>query len=184
MVQKLCLFIMLFLSASVYAQNSSVKGVVIDFETAQPVPGAKVSLQNKDVSVVSGRDGGFVFKNLSSGQDVVNISVQGYESYHQSFLIGKDESVDLGSIPMVKNSTTNKSEENIQIFDESMLDDDDNTSSQSSSYLSGASDDTYLKAASYNFSPMRFNLRGYDQSSQATYINGVNFTDQERGRFN
>ena len=106
MVQKLCLFIMLFLSASVYAQNSSVKGVVIDFETAQPVPGAKVSLQNKDVSVVSGRDGGFVFKNLSSGQDVVNISVQGYESYHQSFLIGKDESVDLGSIPMVKNSTT------------------------------------------------------------------------------
>lgn len=89
MVQKLCLFIMLFLSASVYAQNSSVKGVVIDFETAQPVPGAKVSLQNKDVSVVSGRDGGFVFKNLSSGQDVVNISVQGYESYHQSFLIGK-----------------------------------------------------------------------------------------------
>lgn len=136
MVQKLCLFIMLFLSASVYAQNSSVKGVVIDFETAQPVPGAKVSLQNKDVSVVSGRDGGFVFKNLSSGQDVVNISVQGYESYHQSFLIGKDESVDLGSIPMVKNSTTNKSEENIQIFDESMLDDDDNTSSQSSSYLS------------------------------------------------
>lgn len=184
MVQKLCLFIMLFLSASVYAQNSSVKGVVIDFETAQPVPGAKVSLQNKDVSVVSGRDGGFVFKNLSSGQDVVNISVQGYESYHQSFLIGKDESVDLGSIPMVKNSTANKSEENIQIFDESMLDDDDNTSSQSSSYLSGASDDTYLKAASYNFSPMRFNLRGYDQSSQATYINGVNFTDQERGRFN
>ena len=60
-------------------------------------------------------------------------------------MIGKDESVDLGSIPMVKNSTTNKSEENIQIFDESMLDDDDNTSSQSSSYLSGASDDTYLK---------------------------------------
>ncbi|MEG1685165.1 MAG: carboxypeptidase-like regulatory domain-containing protein [Bacteroides sp.] len=185
MNQKLWLLMMLFFSASVFAQKSSVKGVIIDLETGNPISGVKVSLKDKNLSVVSSKDGAFVFKNLSSGADELSILASTYQLYRQSLLIGKNEKINLGNIALIKAAVVmSKQEESTQLFDESMMDDDDNTSTQSSSYLSGASDDVYLKAASYNFSPMRFNLRGYDQSAQSTYINGVNFNDQERGRFN
>ncbi|MEG1545819.1 MAG: carboxypeptidase-like regulatory domain-containing protein [Bacteroides sp.] len=185
MNRKLWLLMMLFFSASVFAQKSSVKGVIIDLETGNPISGVKVSLKDKNLSVVSSKDGAFVFKNLSSGADELSILASTYQLYRQSLLIGKNEKINLGNIALIKAAVVmSKQEESTQLFDESMMDDDDNTSTQSSSYLSGASDDVYLKAASYNFSPMRFNLRGYDQSAQSTYINGVNFNDQERGRFN
>lgn len=184
MTQKLCLFIMLLFSASVFAQKSSLKGVVIDFETSKPISGIMVSLKERNVSTASAKDGTFYFRNLSSGSDELVINATDFEPYSQQVLIGKDEKVNVGTIALFKVASSKKQEENIQLFDESMLDDDDNASSQSASYLSGASDDVYLSAASFNFSPMRFNLRGYDQSAQTTYINGVNFNDQERGRFN
>ena len=74
--------------------------------------------------------------------------------------------------------------ENTLLFDESMLEDEGATSSQSVAYLAGSSDDVFLSASSYVFSPMRFSIRGYDQRDQVTYINGIDFTDTERGRFN
>ena len=56
-----------------------------------------------------------------------------------------------------------------------MFDEEGSAASQSASYLSGAADDVYLQAASYSYSPMRFNVRGYEQRESSTYINGVNF---------
>ena len=64
------------------------------------------------------------------------------------------------------------------------INDEGSAASQSASYLSGAADDVYLQAASYSYSPMRFNVRGYEQRESSTYINGLNFNDLERGRFN
>ena len=184
MNRNLWLFIMLFFSVSAFAQKASLRGVLIDFETKAPVAGVKVSLKNKNISVTSSKDGVFIFKNLSSGVDELLVVSADYQPYQQSILIGKDEKINLGNIALIRVEKASQQEENIQLFDESVLDDDNETSSQSSSYLSGASDDIYLNAASYNYSPMRFSIRGYDQSASTTYINGINFNDQERGRFN
>ena len=184
MNRNLWLFIMLFFSVSAFAQKASLRGVLIDFGTKAPIAGVKVSLKNKNISVTSSKDGVFIFKNLSSGADELLVVSADYQPYQQSILIGKDEKIDLGNIALIRVEKASQQEENIQLFDESVLDDDNETSSQSSSYLSGASDDIYLNAASYNYSPMRFSIRGYDQSASTTYINGINFNDQERGRFN
>ena len=75
-------------------------------------------------------------------------------------------------------------EDNALLFDEAMLEDEGAVASQSVAYLTSSSDDPYLSATSYTFSPMRFSLRGYDQRDHATSINGKDFTDSERGRFN
>ena len=185
MNRNLWLFIMLFFSISAFAQKSELKGVIIDFGTGSPVVGAKVSLKVKNVSVPSVKNGKFIFKNLSPGTDELIIESPGYQIFTQNILIKKGEKIDLGNIALIKAAgVVPKSEENIRLFDESDLDDDDNVSSQSASYLAGASDDVFLNAASYNYSPMRFSVRGYEQNASTTYINGVNFNDQERGRFN
>ena len=69
------------------------------------------------------------------------------------------------------------------LLDEYQLEDEEGND-QSIGILSGASDDIYYNATSYDFSTMRFRIRGYDSEYSQMFINGVHFTDAIRGRFN
>ena len=65
------------------------------------------------------------------------------------------------------------------------LSDDDGESGQqevSTSVLT--SHDVFLNTASYQLSPMRFRVRGYENIYEQRYINGIPFNDQYRGVFN
>ena len=66
-------------------------------------------------------------------------------------------------------------DQNDMFFDQALLEDEEG-SAQSIAALTGASDDVYYNAASYNFQPMRFRVRGYDSKFTETYVNGINFT--------
>ncbi|ULT44415.1 hypothetical protein KRR40_14330 [Niabella defluvii] len=41
--------------------------------------------------------------------------------------------------------------------------------------------DPFLSAAEFNFSPVRFRLRGYETYGSAVYINGINFNGLDNG---
>ena len=69
------------------------------------------------------------------------------------------------------------------LFDQAAIEDEEGNS-QAVGVLTGASDNVYYNAANYDFSVMRFRLRGYDSYFTTTYINGVPFNDLARGRFN
>lgn len=69
------------------------------------------------------------------------------------------------------------------VLDENQIEDEEGND-QSIGMLAGASDDVYYNAASYDFSVMRFRLRGYAQEYSQMYVNGVHLTDAIRGRFN
>jgi hypothetical protein len=63
-------------------------------------------------------------------------------------------------------------------------DDDDDFASQNVISLATASQDVYTSETAYKFGAVRFNVRGFDNEYNQTYINGINFNDQIRGRFN
>lgn len=67
-------------------------------------------------------------------------------------------------------------------FTESQLNEDDDAG-QTVSSIMGVSNDLYLSEAGYLFSPMRFRLRAYKNTSNSMFINGVQFNDVERGVF-
>lgn len=69
------------------------------------------------------------------------------------------------------------------LFDQSMLDEEEGNV-QSIGALVGAGDNIYFSAASYDFSAMRFRIRGYDSQYTDVYINGMLMNDPVRGRFN
>ncbi len=69
------------------------------------------------------------------------------------------------------------------LFDQSMLDEEEGNV-QSIGALVGAGDNIYYSAASYDFSAMRFRIRGYDSQYTDVYINGMLMNDLARGRFN
>lgn len=64
----------------------------------------------------------------------------------------------------------------------SISDDDlDEGSTAAVSSILTAGRDPFLSSAEYNFSPVRFRLRGYENSGDAIYLNGVDFTALDNG---
>ena len=64
-------------------------------------------------------------------------------------------------------------------FTESQLDEDDDAG-QTVSAITGVNNDLYLSEVGYLFSPMRFRLRAYKNTSNDMFVNGVPFKDTER----
>lgn len=185
MNRKLWLLMTWLLVVPAFVQAASVKGVVVDYETNKPIANVKVAI--RDVSAVTDFDGNFELKKVRAGSVVVVFTAADYKAYSVDFVVNDGVNTLNASLqPKKADNTLNQQvlEDNVFELDESAIDDEGSAASQSASYLSGAADDVYLQAASYSYSPMRFNVRGYEQRESSTYINGLNFNDLERGRFN
>ncbi|MCH5715818.1 hypothetical protein [Niabella hibiscisoli] len=60
-------------------------------------------------------------------------------------------------------------------------DDPDDEGSNVVSSILTAGRDPFLSAAEFNFSPVRFRLRGYETQGNAVYINGIDFSGLDNG---
>ena len=181
---KLTLLLTLFLSLSVAAQTG-LRGTVIDSRTHAPVVGATVVLDEAGSSAITGPNGDFIITDAKPGTDRMLIFCYGYRDLFRNveLLNGID---DLGIIVIDPTSaaSADREEENADIvLTESMLEDEEGNAQQVGA-LTGATDNPYYKATNYNFSTMRFRIRGYNNEYSQTYINGINFNDAARGRFN
>ena len=181
---KLFMLLTLFLSLNTWAQ-SGLRGIVIDSRTSVPVVGATVLLDEQGVSAITGPSGDFVITDAKPGSDRVMILCYGYRDLvlDVTILNGID---DLGTIKLTPSSSEidDENNENAEIvLTESMLEDEEGNTQQVGA-LTGATDNPYYKATNYNFSTMRFRIRGYNNEYSQTYINGINFNDAARGRFN
>ena len=168
-----------------------VRGTVIDSATKKPVSGVVVSAAGGSKVAITAADGTYVLQDVEEGNGVIAFAGDQYATQAVDVTVMQTPTtvnVEVEPISdaqkVVLEDAQVSREDNTLLFDESMLEDEGATSSQSVAYLSGSSDDVFVSASSYVFSPMRFSIRGYDQRDQATYINGINFTDTERGRFN
>ena len=182
---KLFLLLSLFIALPAIAQNVGVKGIVLDKSTNAPVQGAIVSLDNQNITVTTSFDGSFRIANANPGNDNLSIVGYGFKDWSQKVTIIANVVENLGEIYLAPETVTDGSDYFSDEFtiNEAELEDEEGAS-QSISTLAGSSDNVYYNAASYDFSLMRFRLRGYDSEYSDTYINGVNFNDATRGRFN
>ena len=74
-------------------------------------------------------------------------------------------------------------DDNAYTFSEAQLGDENDDQSGSSVAHFSSNDDVYLSNVGYQFSPMRFKIRGYDSPYSYTYLNGLQMNDNETGRF-
>ncbi len=186
MRKKLLFAFAAFVSLSVGAQDV-VRGVVKTSDTGQPAIGAVVTLQGQSVSVLTDQNGQFVFEAPKTGDEVLTISQEGYDVESKAIVIKTANSLDLGVVALTSKEEEIRGELTQAMFTEMSdveFDEDDGLASQSISGVLYARGDVFGAAASYAFSPARYRIRGYDQRYESTYINGINFNDQERGRFN
>ena len=74
-------------------------------------------------------------------------------------------------------------EGSLVLLDEEAVSEDADQGDYNVSALMTSSNDVYISNTTWNFSAVRFKLRGYDYRYSGMYINGVNFNDPERGGF-
>lgn len=184
---KLKLFLMMLLAtvSQAFAQRATVKGSVVDGDTGSPIAGAMVTIPAQGISVTTGPSGDFIISNASEGDAVIVATAAGYSEEAVEATLYDGFTVEIGAIEIINQNllATYYAENEDILFDENALEDEEGAA-QSISALIGASDDIYYSATSYNFQPMYFRYRGYNQEYQTTYINGIAFNDLARGRFN
>lgn len=184
---RLKLFLLLLLTAVIpsLAQTTGVAGTVVDSNTGVPVSGATVMLDNQGLQATTDPSGEFRISTAKAGDDLLVIVAYGYQDVTMNVNIVNGVVDNLGIIKMLDSNlnTVFYEDQNDMLFDQNLLEDEEG-SAQSIAALTGANDDVYYNAASYDFQPMRFRIRGYDSKYNETYVNGVNFNDLARGRFN
>ncbi len=185
---KLFLLLMLTVCLPALAQKTGVSGKIIDATTGNPVSGAIVMLNQQGLSVTTGPTGEFIIEGATPGTDDIVVMAYGYEDLSSPVKITPATIGALGVLRLEAENTTGAGNifyesQQEAIFDQAALEDEEGNA-QSVGVLTGAGDNVYYNAASYNFSLMRFRTRGYDSYFNTTYINGISFNDLARGRFN
>ena len=180
---KLILLLLLVLWIPCMAATG-VKGTLTDARTGAPVSNANILLRDQAIFVTSGSDGVFTISNAQHGKDVLEIIASGYNDTYIDVDIVAGMMKNLGDIKLDPSGfDAPKLDSDDYLFNEEDILDDEGLS-QNVGTIQGATDDIYYQAANYKFSTMRFRLRGYEQNWQAGYVNGFNFNDAMRGRFN
>src|SRR5690606_14082769 len=99
------LVFMVLLSASVaFGQTASIKGKILDEDSAEPVIGANVILKGTSIGTITDVDGNFILEGISSGAHHVSISFVGYTTKEISIAVTQGKSINLGSISVVSQS--------------------------------------------------------------------------------
>ncbi len=163
---------------------SGVKGTLVDAATGKPVADANVFLRNQSLYVMGGADGVFSITKAAPGSDVLEISVYGYKDLDMDVNIPDGRVIDLGTIRLSADNSVYAGTGNDDYTHDDANALEDEGAMQSIGTIQGATDNIYYQATNYDFSVMRFRYRGYDSNWNAGYINGFNFNDGMRGRFN
>ena len=181
MKQNLCLFLLMFLSISVFGQETGFKGIVVDGTSGKPLPNVHIVVRDQNIYTRTDKEGVFQVIKNDLGDFVIDLIHPAYSNLITGAHSKSGEIHDFGILSLMPN--IDDLNVTYTYVDESQMNDEDGSSQTIGNLLSSA-DDVYLKAASFNFSAMRYSLRGYNQEYTSTYINGVAFNDGERGRFN
>ena len=146
---RLKLFIMLLLAAAIpaIAQDSGVRGAVVDADSGMPVVGATVLL-NQGASAVTGLNGDFQITNASPGDETLTVIAYGYNDIVKDVTLFAKQTVDLGQLKMTPEVSSNAG--NVVILDDNQLEDEEGND-QSIGVLSGASDNIFYNASNYDF---------------------------------
>ena len=175
---KTLLITALFAAATVatFAQTGGIKGKVVSRNDREAVGNVKVTLDGTGLSAVTDQNGNFTFENLPKGDYKVSFDAPEYESLDLFVTVDKNMR-DLNAVVVVPAY--------VEEMDDSIFAELDNDSSASDTQALptslASSKDIFNNIASYKFSEMRFNLRGYDSQYTDVYLNGIRFNDAMTG---
>ncbi|MDL2241433.1 TonB-dependent receptor [Bacteroidales bacterium OttesenSCG-928-L03] len=184
-MRKHLLFLLLLITGiPVIAQQANVQGVTLNATTNEPVSGITVQLKELNRETSTDASGAFYFENVPSGTQTIILSSPEIMKIEYPIDIKPLQNlVDLGSIYVTPHIRRLVDEGSVLLIEENAVGEDSEIGDFNVSSLMTSSNDLYISNTTFNFSAVRFRLRGYDNRYSDVYINGVKFNDPERGGF-
>ena len=163
--------------------QTSLKGRVVDDLTQQPIVGARITLANQNISTTTNVDGEFTLLYLDAIDEEMLIEAEGYVAGLELINLKDNQVMDLEFVQLHQDLVSQQHEEILlNLTEEEMMDDEGRSQAQASA--SSASTDVFNSTTSFAWSTARYRNRGYQQTAESYYIEGLNFSSQERGQFN
>lgn len=184
-LKKKLFFLTVFLGfAGAYAQQTAVKGTIVDAITNENLAGVTVAIEGTSITTITNETGAFDFMNaeLPLGEQIAAISKEGYVTKRLPIVINEGKTLDLQNIDL----DYDLNQEEIQIgtisLSDNELDDGDDDASFNVSGLLQASRDVFLNAAAFDFSATFFRPRGLGNENGKVLINGIEMNKLLNGR--
>ena len=159
----------------------SLKGKVVNAISEENLRGVVIKVKGTSLFVETKSNGKFNIEKVPIGNQIIQISFEGFSSQNIPITSIENEVYNLGAIFLYPFITEFQETSIITLSDDDLLDDGD----RSSNYIAGlfqSSKDAYLKAAAFNFGQAWFKVRGYDSSYGTILINGIEMNKLYGGR--
>ena len=147
--------------------------MVVSRDDREPITGVAIFVDDVKQKIETNQDGEFLIEGLSSGEYLLRFEASEFEDLEVMVRV-KELVHDMQLVIMVPATLVSVDD---SAFSE--LDTDAETAGdmQALPATLSASKDLFNNIASYRFSEMRFNVRGYDSQYQDVYLNGIRFND-------
>ncbi|MBN96563.1 MAG: TonB-dependent receptor [Flavobacteriaceae bacterium] len=178
--QLLSSLLVCFATAYGFAQQTSIRGVVKDMLTAQPVDGAMVQLEGTDLTALTDAEGSFVFLlDVPNGEQLLLITKNNFLTARYPIVVVYGETLSLPDL-MLQSDTSNDELFTITLSDDEL--NDDSSGADNISGLLSASQDIFQRAAAFEFSQSFFRLRGLNTDNGTVLMNGIEMNKIFDGR--
>ncbi|MEZ4818026.1 MAG: carboxypeptidase-like regulatory domain-containing protein [Flavobacteriaceae bacterium] len=168
---------------SIFSQEATVKGKVVDANSSEAILGVEIRILNSVFNSETDNEGLFSItnNNLPQGEQVLIVNKADYVLQRIPITIQNGKTVDLGLILLQLDLSEVEAQIGVISLSDNELNDDEGTSYNVSGLLQ-ASNDTFLDAASFDFSATFFRPRGLDSEYGKVLINGIEMNKQFNGR--
>ncbi|QED38345.1 TonB-dependent receptor [Antarcticibacterium arcticum] len=184
MKQGLYLFLWGILSVfKVHGQQTSLRGVVVDASTYEPVENTLVIIDGTTFQTLTNATGTFIFSSeeIPEGNQILTFTRSGYASLRLPVIIIKSTDKNLDLIPLEIDMFREQMLMGaISLSDAQLSEEEGNVDNVAG--LLQASRDVFLNAAAFDFSQTFFRPRGLDSEYGKVYINGVEMNKIFNGR--
>ena len=174
-IKILLLSLLTLFTATAFAQEGGIKGQVVSREGRTALSNVKVVAPQQGITVETDAEGRFILPNLPQGTYQLKFITADYEELVLSVRVDKMVK-DLHAVILNPDMQQMIDDAVFAEFDSDVENDAQSTPSSLSS-----SKDVFSNIASYKFSEMRFNMRGYDSQHTDIYLNGIRFNDANTG---
>ncbi|WP_396180733.1 TonB-dependent receptor, partial [Flavobacterium sp.] len=124
--------------------------------------------------------GEFQISGISDGNQILVISVDGYNTQNFAIEVVANQTLDVGLLFLDEDITSEQQLSLVTITENDLG--DDNSGSESTAGLLQSSRDAYQQAAAFNWGQARFRMRGLDNEYGVTMINGISMNKIYDGR--
>ncbi|MBQ5394265.1 MAG: TonB-dependent receptor, partial [Alistipes sp.] len=175
-IKSLLTLLLALLTTAAFAQVGGVKGRVVSRSGRTALSGVQLTLQPGAQTATTNAEGEFLFEMVEAGEYTLQLEADEFEPL--TLAVRVDKLVrNLGTVIMVPAAQQ-------EVLDDAVFAEFDIETAGDANSLPtslSASKDLFNNIASYNFSEMRFNVRGYDSQYQDIYLNGVRLNDALTG---